>query len=111
MSHKISQLGTYEYSYQFKCSAIILQSLQYQDTNIIVYLENTAKDILTEDKWIQQHIQAIATDAVAYQKETLQEHVDKIINSKTSQRLIERVAKTACVGSAAPNGDQDKSDD
>lgn len=56
---------------------------------------------MTEDKWIQRHIQAISTDAVAYQNETLQEHVDKIINLKSSQSLIERIAKTVCVGFAA----------
>ena len=34
-------------------------------------LEETARDILTEDKWITKHIQAVATDAVAYQKDNV----------------------------------------
>ena len=68
---------------------------------IIKRIEDTAKDIMTKDDWIKRHVEGIALDAVTYQKDHLQDHVNKIINSSSSHRLIESLAKTACIGHAA----------
>ena len=55
---------------------------------MIEKLEDTAKDILTQDSWITQHIKQVASNAVGYQKENLQKYVETKINSDSSRRLI-----------------------
>lgn len=69
--------------------------------DIIKRIEDTAEDIMTEDGWIKQHIEEITMDAVMYQKDYLQDHINKIINSSSSYRLIKSLAKTACNRHAA----------
>ena len=51
---------------------------------------------MTNDIWITKHIQAIATDAVVYQKKNLHDHIDRHINSKPIKHLIIDLVRTAC---------------
>ena len=63
---------------------------------MIKKLEGTARDILIEGKWITNYIQAVATDAVAYQKNDVQRLMERHINLKPTQNLINCMAKEAC---------------
>ena len=63
---------------------------------MIEKLEETARDIRTEAKWITKYIQAVAMNAVANQKDNVQKLMKWQINSKLSQNLINRLAKEAC---------------
>ena len=69
----------------------------YKDNSpaMIEKLEDTAKDILTQDSWITQHIKQIASNAVGYQKDNLQKYIDKTINSDSSRQVINTLAKSA----------------
>ena len=82
---------------------------------MINQLGRTSKEILINDVWVIKHIQAIATDAVAYQTENLKDHVDKLINSNQVHHLITYLAWTVCNGHAAAALDNfaetDKPDD
>ena len=62
---------------------------------IIEKLKDTAKDILTQDSWITQHIKQVASNAVGYQKDNLQKYVENTINSDSSRQLINTLAKSA----------------
>ena len=68
-----------------------------KNPEMIDRLEGTAKEILTNDVWVTKHIQAIATEAVAYQKENLNNHVNKLIKSNQVHKLITDLAWTACI--------------
>ena len=50
-----------------------------KNPEMINRLEGTAKEILTNDVWVTKHIQAIATEAVAYQKENLNDHINNLL--------------------------------
>ena len=72
-----------------------------QNPEMINRLEGTAKEILTNDVWVTKHIQAIATDAVAYQKENLNDHINNLVKPNQVHKLITDLARTACIGHAA----------
>ena len=76
-----------------------------QNPEMINRLEGTAKEILTNDVWVTKHIQAIATDAVAYQKENLNDHINNLVKSNQVHKLITDLARTACIGHAAAASD------
>ena len=59
-------------------------------------LEEIARDILIEDKWITKDIKAVITDVVEYQKENVQKLMEQQINSNLTQNLIYQLANEAC---------------
>ena len=62
---------------------------------MIEKIEQTALNILTEDKCITKHIQAVATDAVLYQQDSVQKLIGQHINSEPTQNFINQMAKEA----------------
>ena len=68
---------------------------------IIQRVESTAKAILADDIWLKTHCEAIALGAVTFEKYNLLGLVNTIVNSNTTHRLIDTLAKTACNGYAA----------
>ena len=58
--------------------------------------EETSKEILIEEPWLETHVKLITLATIAFDKVCFQELVNMVIHSSTTQSIIGNLEKAAC---------------
>ena len=70
----------------------------FKTPDIVPRFEDTAKKIMIEEPWLKHYVKLIALATITFEKVCVQELVNMVIHSSTTQCIIGNLTKTACNG-------------